>query len=148
MNESMQRLKVKITRKKNFLEVKRLQINLGKMKVMVSREDCDETERCGQWQYAACRRDVGPNLFWCSKSSGLVHLRCLGVTDFLTGVMYIKCDTTGSETDSILEAFTFRNIAFEKGLRVLLSMGYVKCQGEADSGSVLRCIVHGRSRAI
>ena len=60
--ESMDGLKEKMNKWKEYMEEKGLKVNIGKMKVMISGKTCGEVERTGKWP--------------CAVRAGMVMMTC------------------------------------------------------------------------
>ena len=59
---------------KNGLESKRLKVNMGQTKIMISGWDLHTLQTSGKYPCAICKKGVGKNWIFCSRCSFWVHV--------------------------------------------------------------------------
>ena len=74
--ETFEGLMIKMAVWKNGLEPKRLKVNIGKNKVMISGRDLHTLVTSGIYPFVLCRKGVGKNLIFYSGYSFRVHKKC------------------------------------------------------------------------
>ena len=107
MAESIEELKGKVLRWKQYMEAKGLKVNIGKTKVKVSGKNCGDVERLETLPCTVCGKGVGSISIRCTRCNGWVHKRCSGVKGSLVRVedtfVCKTCEREGDEEDRNVE---------------------------------------------
>ena len=78
--ETFEGLMAKIAVWKNGLESKRLKVDMGKTKFMISSRDLHTLQTSGKYPCALCRRVVRQSSIFCSGCLFWVHKKCFDIT--------------------------------------------------------------------
>ena len=97
MADSIEELEILFERWKSGMEQKGLQVNSGKVKVMISKHKCNPQNKTGKFPCSVCLKGVGRNSILCPACKCWVHAKCSGLKGQLAKATNFVCSQCSSD---------------------------------------------------